>query len=422
MCGIFGAIRGSYQITAYEMAKFTEQALAVGSLRGKDSVGMFFGKYGQHLDWIKRLSTGEELVDCDTYAKRRDGVVAADFIVGHHRSATVGKVSIENAHPFSEGAITLVHNGTLRGQYPLFMYRSKEVTVDSHAICLQLNEVAPEEADSIFQKIDGAFAVVWHDSRDNSVNLLRNDERPLYIFSSKDGKCHLFSSEEGMTRWLADRIGIDVGNASPLPVGEHWKFVDKANKPSITKVRLPVRYVAPAYVSGTWEDLDYAGVYGGHGSWPNRRAQMSAVTTVVTPIKETVLPLMRAAMDAILVSPNFRMPFVPVSFMGTRLMNGSKTDFCEGVVVGNIDSLGMPAVIYNMNARGAIAMMSGRWLVRAEGVQHAGADGKAMLVCKLVKRPGQWRNTEVVLHDAAVQAEAQTVSSSVIALTAELVP
>jgi len=64
-------------------------------------------------------------------------------IVGHGRLATVGSISLENAHPFQEDDITLVHNGNISSGVDDF--KDKDTVVDSHALTKAINELGVAE-------------------------------------------------------------------------------------------------------------------------------------------------------------------------------------------------------------------------------------------------------------------------------------
>lgn len=102
----------------------------------------------------------------------------ASGIFGHNRHATRGSIKLSNAHPFVEGDWTLVHNGTLHGGVKL----SKDVEVDSHALCHKIEEVGIKEA---LKTIDGAFAIIAYNKATGNVYFARNGQRPLYYYEHK---------------------------------------------------------------------------------------------------------------------------------------------------------------------------------------------------------------------------------------------
>lgn len=130
--------------------------------------------------------------------------------VCHVRHATAGHVSKENAHPFvierDDGSkLVGVHNGTLKDwQHKL---RGQEFDVDSE---WAFNMIADKGIEAL-KYFDGAYALVWHDTRSpESVFMVRNEQRPLHFMQTEDGKTVLGASELGMLGWLAERNGFKI--------------------------------------------------------------------------------------------------------------------------------------------------------------------------------------------------------------------
>lgn len=120
------------------------------------------------------------------------------IVMGHNRAATKGATTDKNAHPFIEGDICLMHNGTL--------YSHKELgdqDVDSHAICHSLATVGYKET---FEKINGAYALIWYNIAERKLYMARNNDRPLHMAVTPDN--FYFASEMKMLDWILDRNGI----------------------------------------------------------------------------------------------------------------------------------------------------------------------------------------------------------------------
>ena len=148
-----------------------------------------------------------------------------NIVVGHNRSATKGAVSSTNAHPFSEGKIVLVHNGTLHNQKDF----NKDVEVDSHAITHALNERPAKE---VLKEIDGAFAFVWYDREQGKLFIARNSERPLSFIETASQV--VFASEGSMLDWLMNRKYVKAPAAETFPVGELISYDLNGNKETDT--------------------------------------------------------------------------------------------------------------------------------------------------------------------------------------------
>jgi hypothetical protein len=109
----------------------------------------------------------------------------------------------------------LVHNGTLKTQKELH----ETYVVDSHAICAS---IATRGAKETLALIDGAFSLVWFDSRDRSLNICRNYERPLNIIETEG--CHIICSEEDMGRWIAKRNNMIIKKSISVVPETLYKF------------------------------------------------------------------------------------------------------------------------------------------------------------------------------------------------------
>ena len=203
MCGLVGFLSGKTGGFFDKDLQIFEQMLYADVLRGKDSTGVFaINSSGKQARGAKEASTAQAfLSNKDWHALRSWTITHGRAIIGHNRAATKGSVTDENAHPFHEGDIILVHNGTLWGDFNKHIKGS--VAVDSHAICHMLNESGTDEVEKVVNQLDGAFALIWFDKRDNSINVIRNDKRTLYHCLTEDG--FVFASEAGLINWIVGR-------------------------------------------------------------------------------------------------------------------------------------------------------------------------------------------------------------------------
>jgi hypothetical protein len=266
MCGIVGFITDEAAIGASNRRKWLIQALIADSLRGTDGTGAFFvgHKHDGAADWCKQGSHVYDFLDTKVAGQRfNQNFDKIRCAIGHNRSATVGKSSTDNSHPFQEGPITLVHNGTLHGTgtLPKSQHQLDGVNVDSHVITHNLAEHSAEE---VISKLSGAFALVWHDARDGSINVVRNSDRPLHLMRAKCERTILIASEADMLVWLARRNHFKVGEVYYPNPGQYLKFMpDSKLEPIVTKVDLfswasrSTGYSGRAYRRGEAGDSDY---------------------------------------------------------------------------------------------------------------------------------------------------------------------
>jgi len=253
MCGIVGFVSGTPTAVAYyKRQKFLRQALFLDTLRGKDATGIFYHTFKEMEEgstesayWLKNAVPAPEFLDCKEFNELSTKMGDWAFCVGHNRAATKGaKGKVDNAHPFQENDITLVHNGTLTSSYDLpggGMHKLG-VEVDSHAIC---HNLATHTADEVIKNMSGAFALVWHDARDQSLNFIRNAERPLYLGECPYDNTIYFMSELKMLQLLDDRLTLGIKQYYTLAPGillTIWPGQEKA--PVLRKLEL---YSKPAY-------------------------------------------------------------------------------------------------------------------------------------------------------------------------------
>lgn len=221
MCGIVGIGSLSGISNWIDKEKWFTKALYVDTLRGFHSTGVFFVPYdGLNEDpyIYKKAMPGYDFLELSTTKDIINDIDKYVFMVGHNRKATQGNISSINAHPFQYEHITLVHNGTLDSRNGVA--GSKVVEVDSEAIC---QAIAEKGAEVILPKLDGAYALVWYDASDCTLNMARNDERPLHFAFSDDGQNLFFASEAWMIKDIMP-ASFKVKTIFKLKKGIHVKF------------------------------------------------------------------------------------------------------------------------------------------------------------------------------------------------------
>lgn len=200
MCGIVLA-GGNLSSTDLEIFN---QLLYCDVFRGQHSTGVFAKRKGEkEVTWYKEALPSYAYLLEDEYKELSRGkgakyATAPSWMVGHNRHATRGAVNSRNAHPFHHGKITLVHNGTLTNQS--LLPDSKNFEVDSENICWSIDKIG---AEATIQKLDGAFTLIWHDANDDTLHIIRNDERPFHL--ARVGQDWFGASEEDMLMWILKR-------------------------------------------------------------------------------------------------------------------------------------------------------------------------------------------------------------------------
>jgi len=231
MCGIIGLIARTEQGFWQRDADLLEQLLIVNSLRGKDSTGVFATFRNKQAEVLKLGSNPFNLFRCKEWTDFRTTMASrARIVIGHNRAATKGAVSTENAHPFVENNIILVHNGTLWDHSKL---SDKQFDVDSNAIAHALSEGS---IDDVLPKLRGAFALVWYDTEKQKLFAIRNDERPLFIIESEN--MFVLSSEPMIAALPLSRQNRKIENVVEIPTFELLEF-DQKGKMESRKLEKP---------------------------------------------------------------------------------------------------------------------------------------------------------------------------------------
>ena len=214
MCGIV-AVFG--RVGLIEEKIFCDM-LQVDVLRGNDSTGIAAIRLDGSAKVVKDTVLPTEFLMREHVGKLFNKINQA--YIGHNRSATKGKITAKNAHPFVAGHITGVHNGTLISEKGLV--NANGFGTDSEAIFDHIRQKGTADA---WKHLDGPAALVWWDAKDKSFNLIRNVRRPLHFAYTTD-KATLFVASEGwmIEGCIARRPGITIEEVKYPKADNHFIF------------------------------------------------------------------------------------------------------------------------------------------------------------------------------------------------------
>jgi predicted glutamine amidotransferase len=290
MCGLVGI--ASSNLILGDKNVFTT-LLYLDELRGEHSTGVCAVSRTGESNVYKRALKASDFIQLKGYTNI---LAKADrVLMGHNRYATMGAKDDNNAHPFTHGDITLMHNGTLRNKGVVNKCANTFVT-DSETVAWA---IATDDTIEVLERLQGAYALVWYDAMDKVLHFARNEERPLYI--GKIGNDIVWASEKAMLELVAEHHKKQLKDVELLPIGELRMYdCDAISADPQTLEFTP--YKAPPVVYDGKSGMN--GYYGGN---TNRRSKIKAAaqTLEATLVEVRSTGYMEAvADDGALVSGN----------------------------------------------------------------------------------------------------------------------
>ena len=237
MCGQ-GGVAGT--VTANAEQEF-QKLLIYNSTRGIDSTGAASVKRENEKDGYPAVFVAKEIGNpYNLFDVRRNketdfGDILAQnqrALLGHCRAKTIGGASRKNAHPFYIGDIVGTHNGTLTPWSHKKLSGATTMDTDSEAIFNEIDQFGIAETVKKFGEKDDAYALVWYDLKNNTINFLRNEKRPLWYGFSKDYQMIFWSSLRGHLIATMENIPHEDKYLFELPVDDHYSWeIPKTNQP-----------------------------------------------------------------------------------------------------------------------------------------------------------------------------------------------
>jgi predicted glutamine amidotransferase len=180
------------------------ELLMMDSVRGLHSTGAgFVDRLDDSFMLAKKPGNPWNLFNSDEYKAALDPKnCAPKVILGHNRYATRGEHTEANAHPFAFKNIIGMHNGTLDTWAIKKLHDHEKFGTDSEAIFAHMDKYGVDET---IKHLSGAWALVWYNKKENTINFLRNDKRPLNYCYSQDRCTLLWASEFEMIKYVMNR-------------------------------------------------------------------------------------------------------------------------------------------------------------------------------------------------------------------------
>lgn len=288
MCGHVGMAGNN--LTEVDKGIFID-GLRADQTRGKHSTGIAVAKGVAEQVFINKLAYPAGVyLELPSIQQFCNLITKSNVVIGHNRHATKGAASDPaGAHPFQHGHITLAHNGSLKSHYGLTRgHTTQTFTVDSEAITKAFEIRGAEE---VIPELDGAFALVWVDSKEQTLNFVRNDERRFGICMNTKLNKIWWASEIEMMHWLLKRgddlygrAPVDFDESFELPVGQ-WLKIPLTEKGidlearTMTEVKLKPKVVTTCsrYTGGAYHSK------GKHSTPATNATTRTTNVTAITP-------------------------------------------------------------------------------------------------------------------------------------------
>jgi predicted glutamine amidotransferase len=257
MCGIFGVINGD-TVRSDNLRKLVRDMALAGAVRGVDGLGIYQVKSLEDTQlWVSKTAVPtHHMLDEGKLSGYIADVTESMVSIGHHRHATVGKISDQAAQPFfsyrEDGTYLVgVHNGTLN------TWNQKEGDREFHSDSdWAIHQLSKDYDHALTHQIRGAYAFVTYDSAEpTKLRIALNGQRDLAFAFVKGRNTMLIASEAEMLAWLCKRNKIELegdyvyeGQADKIYTFDTAKLIQYTEKP-IVRVYPPA---APTSQDNYW--------------------------------------------------------------------------------------------------------------------------------------------------------------------------
>ena len=250
LCGVFGFISQDERRAFGSLQLF-------GQLRGRDSTGLAIlpSTLDQPIKIFKELGGVEALVmqNKDAFDQRTwllNPTINGRCFIGHHRHATSGSVDKESAHPFDLDNIVGCHNGTLLDYSIADLPSYSKDLIDSQVILKEID--TGKTLEEIIEYVKGAWALVWWNKSEQTLNMCRNDERGLHVAMTVDNRTLFWASESWMLDVALRRAGFNPDKFKILDTTPHKHLIWERNSKYKIELVDSLKAKAKEGIIGDW--------------------------------------------------------------------------------------------------------------------------------------------------------------------------
>jgi hypothetical protein len=210
MCGLSGAM--SSTLNGQELNMFKD-LLNISSLRGSTGAGVIVNQ--DTYKPVTRVLRTTQISGALAYSEKMQELLQprVNCVVGHARLPTKGGVEIEHVHPHRFGHIIGVHNGTMwkvGGEY----------VKDQSDSAMLFKSFSEQGVVKTIEGSEGAYALVWIDEKERTLNFLRNSQRTLFFKNIGWGAQG--NKNASVIYWASEKEMLDLIFARSYRNNNHW--------------------------------------------------------------------------------------------------------------------------------------------------------------------------------------------------------
>lgn len=151
------------------------------------------------------------------------------FIGMHTRFSTVGTNSDMNSHPFVNGDIVFMQNGTIDtycNHRSLVKGLPNDCTVDSDAVGWAIDKQGLGET---LKEYIGAGVFMWLNTKELTFNIVKNGDRELHIMKVAKHDAYIVATDKHALYLAAERSGLAYDSVAPVTNDVHhvWTITNE---------------------------------------------------------------------------------------------------------------------------------------------------------------------------------------------------